>query len=232
MFPRYRPRAWRGLPALLLGAGITLGLAMTSCEKTHPDAADGGADADTPTAPILDPSHSGWKNPNCDLCHTLPIDGHTVTDTSACAPCHGGNGACDPNGADSPRVHNATDDCVPCHSQQHNYTVRSECASCHFAAAGGVVDCAGPPVPDGGLPPSDAGVTDGGAPILPTNLTSACYDWPATPFGPSNHVQGMNPMPAGSTAVDFTLRDLDGTQYTLSTLLATRPVLMVHGAFT
>jgi peroxiredoxin len=42
----------------------------------------------------------------------------------------------------------------------------------------------------------------------------------------------MTPYPAGTLATDFTLRDLDGTQVTLSTLLATRPVLMVHGSFT
>jgi len=207
-------------------------LALTSCEKTHPDVTDAGGDAGSHVAPILDPNHGGWKNQHCDLCHTLPIAGHTETDTSACARCHGGNGACNPNGADSPRVHDPADNCVSCHSQQHSYTLASECASCHFASVGGLVDCTSAPVPDGGLPPSDAGVTDGGAPILPTHLTSACYDWPNTPFGPGNHVQGMSPFPAGSIAVDFTLRDLDGTQYTLSNLLATRPVLMVHGAFT
>jgi hypothetical protein len=220
----------RRLVLILLGVG----LALSSCEKTHPDAQDAAlhTDGDTPSAPILDPGHSGWKNAWCDQCHNLPVDGHQGTDPTACAECHGGNGACDPNATNSGRSHSVTEDCVTCHAQQHSYTAQSQCASCHFASAGGVVACTTQPVPDGGLPPSDAGTTDGGAPILPTNLTDRCYSWPTTPFGPSNYVQGMTPYPAGNLAVDFTLRDLDGTPYTLSTLLATRPVLMVHGAFT
>ena len=36
----------------------------------------------------------------------------------------------------------------------------------------------------------------------------------------------------GATAVDFTLRDVYGDEYTLSRMLAEKPVVMVFGSFT
>ncbi|MFH2010358.1 MAG: hypothetical protein ABI333_27415 [bacterium] len=92
-------------------------------------------------APILSTGHPGWSSQDCDSCHNLPVEGHDVSDIWACAGCHGGNGACDPNGSNSPRTHTADEDCTSCHGEQHGFTASSQCASCHFAAAGGVADC-------------------------------------------------------------------------------------------
>lgn len=36
----------------------------------------------------------------------------------------------------------------------------------------------------------------------------------------------------GATAVDFTLKDINGDEYTLSGLLAEKPVVMIFGSFT
>jgi hypothetical protein len=71
-----------------------------------------------------------------------------------------------------------------------------------------------------------------GGPIIPGTLTSGCFGWPATEFSLSNKATVQMFLHPGSRAVDFALRDVSGTSYTLSGLLATRPVLLVHGAFT
>jgi hypothetical protein len=215
MLFRNRPPA----SSLLLGA-VLLTIPFAGCDKDEPA-----------QAPILDPSHQGWKNPWCGQCHTLPIAGHDTSDHWACAGCHGGNGACNPNGTGISRTHADTDDCTSCHGQQHQYTAASQCASCHFTSVGGVVDCGGSTGQDGGIPPTDAGTTDGGAPILPDELVSNCYDWPAVEFTQQTSAQ-MGLYTSGGMAIDFTLREVDGTPRTLSELLATRPVLMVLGAFT
>lgn len=42
-----------------------------------------------------------------------------------------------------------------------------------------------------------------------------------------------NPGPAeGEPAIDFTLRDVDGNEYTLSELLQEKPVVLIFGSFT
>ena len=40
------------------------------------------------------------------------------------------------------------------------------------------------------------------------------------------------PMTAGQIVIDFTLKDVKGKEYTLSSLLAEKPVIMIFGSFT
>ena len=62
-------------------------------------------------------------------------------------------------------------------------------------------------------------------------MVSNCGHWPDDPWTPSHKIpKGL--FTAGTRAVDFTLRDVEGTPHTLSELLATRPVLMMLGAYT
>jgi len=65
-------------------------------------------------------------------------------------------------------------------------------------------------------------------------LESNCYSWPEEKFSPTNNTGGdlIVSLNEGDMAVDFTLKDTSGQSYTLSSLLATKPVLMVCGAFT
>jgi hypothetical protein len=63
-------------------------------------------------------------------------------------------------------------------------------------------------------------------------LASGCFGWPGTEFSPSNKAAVRTHLGAGDRAVEFSLRDTAGAAVTLSGLLATRPVLIVHGAFT
>jgi len=64
-------------------------------------------------------------------------------------------------------------------------------------------------------------------------LESNCYNWPEEEFSPTNNSGDVTvSLNEGDAAVDFTLKDTSGQSYTLSTLLATKPVLMVFGAFT
>jgi len=49
--------------------------------------------------------------------------------------------------------------------------------------------------------------------------------------GPSRGFDSVG-LDAGATAVDFTLKDVDGTEFSLSRLLAEKPVVMVFGSFT
>jgi len=67
---------------------------------------------------------------------------------------------------------------------------------------------------------------------LSPDLQSGCYSWPEQDFTPA-HVAflgaGLSP---GGRAVEFTFRDIEGAPYTLSTLLETRPVLLILGSFT
>ena len=66
-----------------------------------------------------------------------------------------------------------------------------------------------------------------------SDLVSNCYDWPAQPFTPDNHVLSVRAALAeGENALEFTLRDPDGVEYKLSELLETRPVYLVFGAYT
>ncbi len=69
-------------------------------------------------------------------------------------------------------------------------------------------------------------------PALSNDLSSNCYDWPAQEFSPTNCVgQITNLLPEDEKAVDFTLRATDGTAYTLSELLKTKPVLLTLGSY-
>ena len=66
---------------------------------------------------------------------------------------------------------------------------------------------------------------------LRQDLVSNCGNWPEEPWAPDNQVaRGL--LAAGAAAVDFTLRDVSGAPHTLSDLLATRPVLLLLGAYT
>jgi hypothetical protein len=69
-------------------------------------------------------------------------------------------------------------------------------------------------------------------PNLRTTLAPGCFGWPGTEFSPSNSASVRAFLAAGEVAVEFTLRDVEGTAVSLSGLLASRPVLLVHGAFT
>ena len=92
-------------------------------------------------APILASSHVGWKSIHCGSCHALPVADHTTTDTSECALCHGGNGACDPNGANSSKKNHSKTTGCSCHGTMHSsFTKSADCVSCHFATVG-LVDC-------------------------------------------------------------------------------------------
>lgn len=63
-------------------------------------------------------------------------------------------------------------------------------------------------------------------------LTSGCLDWPETEFTPERHAVLETYGPVGERAIDFTLKDVAGVTHSLSSLLETRPVLLVLGSFT
>lgn len=183
-------------------------------------------------AKILGPKHAGWKQPQCGKCHKLPEEDHTAKVADRCAACHGGNGACDPNGAGSKKkTHTAQDSCIGCHGITHTFNATYDCAACHFAAAGRA-SCekqqdAGGPLPDSG----PAGDGAAGAKLSLT-LKSNCLNWPATPFSPSNKTGWVTSVFKGQSAVEFTLKDTASNSYTLSKLLATRPVWLQLGSYT
>lgn len=181
-------------------------------------------------ARILGDWHLGYKNQHCDSCHSLPVEGHSTSDHWACAACHGGNGACNPNGNQSARQHQKTDDCVSCHISNHGYSVSTQCAGCHFAVVGLDDDCGYTPV-DGGSDGGDAGGDEGG-PVLSDALVDNCFNWPQDEFSSTNKASVTTSINDGALAVEFTLQDVDGNPFTLSDLLRTRPVLMVFGAYT
>ena len=102
---------------------------------------DTGPDRQPPK--INGPTHTGWRQFSCTGtgCHPATIPNHTATKAPECATCHGGNGACNPDGKNSTKQdHNATSTCMMCHGTKHGYTVAKDCASCHFAKAG-LLDC-------------------------------------------------------------------------------------------
>jgi len=207
-------------------------------------------DGDDPEAnpPILDEAHLGWKSQDCSSCKELPKPDHNTTQPPDCAVCHGGNGACDPGSPGSNRDCQADEECIGCHGENHGFIQLSECTACHFAAAGrddcspGMLD-AGPSdsaIPDQARPDYagqdtsgvDLALPDAAGPQLSTALTENCFNWPAEPFAQGNASQVQTYLQAGATAVEFTLADVDGNTETLSSLLASRPVLLVFGAFT
>lgn len=67
---------------------------------------------------------------------------------------------------------------------------------------------------------------------IESGLVSNCYDWPAREFSPANRADLQVAFAPGDTAMDFTLRDADGHTYSLYSLLETKPVLIVFGAYT
>jgi hypothetical protein len=204
---------------VVLGALLTFG-ATTGCKS--------GGDEDE--AHILDSDHPGWKNQRCQICHQLPIEEHEDEPPPACAPCHGGNGACDMTLVAEP-VHTSSDDCGVCHEEMHSYTTPTQCITCHYAEAG-VVSCQTDPGPDAGT--GDAGPEgDAGTPVLSDAVVSNCYNWPATPFTESNSVSGVvTGLAEGALAVELDLEDVDGNRHLLSSLLTEKPVLLVFGGFT
>jgi hypothetical protein len=127
--------------------GTTTGDKGTTADKgtTTVDKGTTTADQGSATPKILASTHTGWQKTNCATagCHTLPVKGHTTSDKSECAKCHGGNGACNPNGPGSNKKdHTSTMSCAGgCHgSSKHGFTKATECQSCHFAAKG-TTDC-------------------------------------------------------------------------------------------
>lgn len=74
------------------------------------------------------------------------------------------------------------------------------------------------------------------ATLLPSSkLVSDCYHWPAEQFTPWNHapIPDVLVINSGDSAVDFTLLNANNTgNYTLSTLLQTKPVLLHMGSYT
>ena len=73
-----------------------------------------------------------------------------------------------------------------------------------------------------------------------SELTHSCFSFPAKNFNRANCVKseyGHSPHTAGGlsegeSAYDFTLSDLSGKSYTLSTLLEEKPVVLVWGMWT
>lgn len=203
---------------------IAAGLAVFGCRQIE-------------DASILTDNHTGWKNPRCTQCHTLPVQSHTAVKPPECAPCHGANGACDPQSAAGDIDHDTTDECLDCHREKHDFTRKADCTSCHFAESG-VVTCTSQDPPDNGTgenqPPKgdNETETEPEGPELAEGLTGNCFGWPDEEFSPTNAAGLTTALQAGRQAIDFTLKDPSGTSYSLSGLLKTKPVLMVFGAFT
>ncbi len=70
--------------------------------------------------------------------------------------------------------------------------------------------------------------------LLPeSSLTPGCVNWPAENFSLSNRAGQLSTgVETGDTAIEFTLKDIEGTSYSLSSLLETKPVLLVFGSYT
>jgi len=242
---RYSQVGRPAVGALALGAAVALAALVLMCN---------GHEEEDDDAPILGPDHMGWRSQHCASCHELPEEDHTTSDEHACAECHGGNGACDPNGSAGVREHGSSDDCRTCHDDNHGFDVADSCASCHFAFAG-VISCAAPTDGDGdtdvdgdtdsdvdGDTDSDADVdadadadadADGDAgPDLSDAVVEGCFDWPGTEWSPSNRAGVTAGLREGTRAVELDLLDTSGAAHTLSGLLASRPVLLVFGAYT
>lgn len=73
-----------------------------------------------------------------------------------------------------------------------------------------------------------------------SELSNNCFDFPTTSFNRENCVKctyGTSPqtggaLDVGDSAIDFTLYDVDGEEYTLSTMIAEKPVVLVWGMWT
>jgi hypothetical protein len=84
---------------------------------------------------------------------------------------------------------------------------------------------------DGGDVTADAGGDEGGL-VLSDALVDNCFNWPQDEFSSTNKASNRTSVAEGGLAVEFTLLDVDGNPFTLSELLATRPVFLVFGAYT
>ena len=192
---------------------VTLGL--LGCNDTTTDLAKDD-DPRQASAPVLDDAHLGWKAQNCESCHEVPVVNHIETKSADCASCHGGNGACAADAATVARVHDMGDDCVSCHQEKHGFVAQTECTNCHYADRGTVACDSGPITPGSGG--------------LSGNLMPGCYNLgDAANEAP---VPVRTALQAGEAAVDFTLKDRDGNSFALSTLLESKPVALVFGAYT
>ncbi len=89
----------------------------------------------------------------------------------------------------------------------------------------GAAACSDDTAPAAPSPPSTA-------PVLSTALRSGCFGWPASEFSLGNFATVRTLLQPDSPAVEFTLRDADGRSYSLSSLLATKPVLIMTGSYT
>jgi hypothetical protein len=69
-------------------------------------------------------------------------------------------------------------------------------------------------------------------PVLSAALRSGCFGWPTSEFTPDNFATVRTLVQQGAPAVEFSLRDADGRTYSLSGLLATKPVLIMTGSYT
>jgi hypothetical protein len=69
-------------------------------------------------------------------------------------------------------------------------------------------------------------------PVLSAALRSGCFGWPTSEFTPDNFATVRTLVQQGAPAVGFSLRDADGRTYSLSGLLATKPVLIMTGSYT
>jgi len=73
-----------------------------------------------------------------------------------------------------------------------------------------------------------------------SEMTNNCFDYPTTNFNRNNCVKGTygsSPqtgglLDVGDSAFDFTLYDVDGNEYTLSTMLEEKPVALIWGMWT
>jgi hypothetical protein len=101
-------------------------------------------------AQFLTSAHPGWKRSDCLSASCHPYASSDKLPVYKCATCHGGNGACNPNGASSGKKdHTASSTCTSsgCHDtaivhpSATTYTQDVQCVTCHFAKRGGTPDC-------------------------------------------------------------------------------------------
>lgn len=114
---------------------ITAGLFVFGCDETDEDKPEGGIDALTAATPggtgPLTEAHSGWGQGECKTCHEKAhLDGFPL---SACAHCHGTNGA-----PFKPEGH-SDEGCSAsgCHESVHAasaFSAPNDCRSCHTYA--------------------------------------------------------------------------------------------------
>ena len=101
-------------------------------------------------AQFLGNAHPGWKRTDCLTAGCHPYASSDQPPVYKCATCHGGNGACNPNGASSGKKdHAAESACTSagCHAaaiahpNNTTYAQDVQCVTCHFAKRGGTPDC-------------------------------------------------------------------------------------------